>query len=124
MSEQIIKAIEDYFGISRECAQYLYYRAYRGKRADPTKYLKFNLQLQNAIVLADKALGINWNEIHFGNEYHDLIKFGILVEYQSEDTVFRWNQEVQSEWITVVNKKSKRNQSNQMILIKKPGLFI
>lgn len=124
MSEQIIKAIEDYFRVSHACAQYLYYRAYRGKRADPNKYIKFTLQIQNAIVIADRALGINWNEIHFESESDELDGFGISIDEQSNETVFRWDQDTHSEWTTIVNKKSRRNQTGQLVLIKKPGLFI
>jgi hypothetical protein len=100
-----ISAIETYFGIKNTTALYIYYRFLRSKRTDE-KYLPWSLQFQNALVYADKSLGIDWVNLKFEDELTTLEKNGIDVNDQG-DVVFRWieDYEVDSEWTQVSRKK-------------------
>ena len=105
--------IKEYYGVSNECAEYLFYRSYRSK-CKGLKFLKWNIKLQNAIVKADKCIGINWNNLIFGQEENDLCVYGIDVSKIDNDT-FRWcihNEKdyiKNDEWTIVINKKQNFN---------------
>jgi hypothetical protein len=132
-----ILLIGKYFGVSDECASYLYHRSFRCKRKD-NKYMPWDIKLQNAIVKADKCMGLNWNNIHFGQEYDEFANHGIIIEEMS-DKVFKWinndnsndnsnansndnSNDNRNKWITVSRKKKKKK--TDIMLIKRPGLFI
>ncbi len=119
-----IAELQTYFGISHICAQYIYHRALRSRRTDE-KYLQWTVQLQNALVKADKCLGINWNKVFFGYETQNLLTHGINID-DMNDTVFRWTDEQNteeqnsdSEWILVTRKKKKE----KALLARKIGIF-
>ncbi len=130
----IYKLISEYYGVSETCASYMYHRAYRSRRRDEKK-MYFNLKLQNALVKADKCLGIEWEKIYFDTEVEQLEEFGITLDDQP-DTVFSWNEESDSkktesndEWITVVSKKKRKPEDNKftkkdLLMITKTGLMI
>jgi hypothetical protein len=85
---QNINDICEYFGVSQVCARYLYHRAIRSKRHDET-YLPWSIKLQNALVKADKCLGVEWDKIMFGNEEIMLKNYGIIID-EMDEQVFRW----------------------------------
>lgn len=122
-----IREMQEYFGISKVCAQYMFHRALRAKRTDE-KHMPYTLQLQNALVKADKCLGINWERVFFGQEEDNLMSHGIKIQDQDDQVVFRWgwvevNQESQQEddpeW-TVVRKKKKE----KTLLAAKIGIYV
>lgn len=122
-----IREMQEYFGISKVCAQYMFHRALRAKRTDE-KHMPYTLQLQNALVKADKCLGINWERVFFGQEEDNLMSHGIKIQDQDGQVVFRWgwvevNQESQQEddpeW-TVVGKKKKE----KTLLAAKIGIYV
>jgi hypothetical protein len=108
--KKVLCDIENYFGVSYQCAQYIYHRALRSKRQD-SNFLEWDVKLQNAIVKADKCLGIVWEKIIFGKEESELKQHGILLE-DMPNTVFKWNEEEESEWKVVTHKKIKRNKQS------------
>ncbi len=93
--------------------------------------------MQNALVKADKCLGINWDKVYFGYEEQNLLAHGINVN-DMDSTVFRWtadpqnndasdntdelqnNEKNESEWITVSRKKKKKEKA---LLAAKVGVF-
>ena len=111
--------IRDYFGVSDTCASYLYHRSFRSKRKDD-KYMLWNVKLQNALIKADKCLGLDWTALQFGQEYEELAKHGILVD-EMEDSVFKWDVPFDG-WTVVSNKKAKKKIN--LGLIRRPGLYI
>ncbi len=131
-----ISELQIYFGISQICAQYIFHRALRSRRSDD-KHLPWNVQMQNALVKADKCLGINWDKVYFGYEEQNLLAHGINVN-DMDSTVFRWtadpqnndasdntdelqnNEKNESEWITVSRKKKKKEKA---LLAAKVGVF-
>lgn len=113
-----ISEISEYYGVSKICSMYLYHRALRSKRSDST-YMMWNVKLQNALVKADKCIGLDWNKILFGNEEENLRTHGISVDEMSE-TVFKWvdddvkaltseTTEDNDGWQTVIKKKKNKN---------------
>lgn len=126
-----INAIKDYFGISNDCATYLYHRAFRSRRRDD-KHMDWNIQLQNAIIKADKCMGLDWSKVHFGAEEKEFANHGIIVN-EMDSTVFKWtsdanqsntsynSQDMSEEW-TVIKKKKTKNK-NILMLIRRPGIF-
>jgi hypothetical protein len=99
-----IKEISEYFGVTDVCAKYLYHRALRSTRKDES-YLDWNVALQNALVKADRCLGIEWDKILFGEEEELLNLYGVDI-IPNDNTVFRWDVE-ESEW-KVIKKKQKK----------------
>lgn len=81
-------AIQNRFGVSKECASYLYYRSFYSKKKD-VRYLPWHIKLQNALVKADHCIGLEWEKITFGNEEEQLLEYGINVEDMPND-VFRF----------------------------------
>ena len=51
--------------------------------------MPWSVKLQNALVHADKCLGVGWEKMFFGKEEETLATHGIILEEMS-DTVFRW----------------------------------
>ncbi len=105
-----IDDISEYFGVSEKCAQYMYHRAIRSKKKDD-KYIQWNIRIQNAIVKADKCLGIEWEKVIFGKESEEFSLHGILIDEMPDD-ILRWNKSEEelkpdTEWITVAYKKKK-----------------
>lgn len=112
-SDRYIKSIcelQKHFGISKVCAQYLFHRALKAKKSNDNQ-MAYSLQLQNALVKADKCIGINWEHIYFGQEINNLATHGIKISEQDSNKVFRWVEEFNqnSDWVIVSNKKKKSN---------------
>lgn len=78
--EDKLKIIQDYFGVSKMCAIYLYHRRRRGlpwhNHTDP-KYLEWTIQLQNALIHLDSIPTVDWRSLEFGYEEVQLGKHNI-----------------------------------------------
>ena len=128
-NSKIILAISNFFNISKECSIYIYYRFKRSlRKPNDKKYLFYSIQFQNALVRADKTLGIDWLTLDFANELCTLEKNGIDIEEQ-DNKVFRWGvididvvdvDQVNS-WQTVSHKKIRSTNKN---IVAKFGLFV
>ena len=123
--EKNLKAVSEYFGISKDCAQYMYHRAIKSLRTG-NAYLPWNIQLQNAIVTADKCLGMNWKSIEFGKENESLVERGIILEDMPKK-VFRWVDSDKTEmkedgWVEVSHKK--KEMSKMLLNMKRRGIII
>ena len=130
-----LSSIGKYFGVSELCSLYLYHRSFRSRRKDE-KHMQWNVKLQNALIKADKCLGIDWNDIRFGEEVKNLESHGIIVD-EMPNTVFKWTDDDEEEekakpaadadgWTTVTSKKRKKKKKPEynIMLVKRPGLFI
>ncbi len=120
-TEYNINAIKEYYGISRNTALYIYYRFLRSKRTDD-KYLPWTLQFQNALVYADKILGIDWINLKFEDENMILDKNGVDIDEIDNNTIFKWTDKMEqnNEWIQVSRKKK----YDYKHTVKKLGLFV
>lgn len=125
-----INTIQNYYGVSEECSIYLYYRALKGKKEN---LLKWNLQLQNAMIELDKSKGIIWKKIKFGNELNILKKNGIVLEKVDNSKVFKSpdfsliDENNNDGWTTVISKKKKKQikyYNGELEHIKNLGLII
>jgi hypothetical protein len=80
-----IQTISSYFGISEDAARYIYHRRRRGfpykKETDPY-FLKWCVQLQNALIKADMLDNFNWTDLKFGEDVDVLLANGIKVDAQ------------------------------------------
>ncbi len=103
-----IAEIQEHFGVSIECAKYVFHRAVRNRKKDD-KYLLWTVQLQNALIIADKCLGINWDSLVFGQEEDKLALQGIHIKDMS-NSVFQWSisDTNDNEWTTVAKKRKKK----------------
>jgi hypothetical protein len=80
-----INAISSYFGVSFNAAKYMYNRRQRGfpyKHETDMLFLEWSIQLQNALVKADKISGFNWDELNFDNDINILNANNIKVKDQ------------------------------------------
>lgn len=126
----IINAISYYFGVSDECAKYMYFRVLRSHQTD-YRYLEWTLPMQNALVQLDKVLANNWKNVSFGNEELILNEHKIYLSKMSNNQIFTWvdheteTNEQNSEWIKVTRKKRKRKKYNNGVnKIRRVGLFV
>ena len=93
-----VDAISEYLGISKEAALYIYLRKKRSwKKHNDHKYLRWSIQLQNALVKADKCIGFDWQKLQFGEEETELIKHGITIGVKREEPILG---ERKSEWVS------------------------
>lgn len=101
-----INEMQRHFGISEICARYIFHRVFRSKRKGE-KYLPWTLSLQNALVRADKCLGLVWEKVEFGKEAEELSSYGI--NFTDDAEVFTWvvAEPEDPEWSTVTYKKKK-----------------
>ncbi len=134
--KQTLAEISLYFNVSDACAMYMFHRAKRSKRKDDS-YMKWTLQLQNALVKSDKSLGLNWESIHFGLESKELLFYGINIDELSSVETFRWvssdgkvndtNDAItqdDNEWITVKPKKDKSKKKNIQYKFTSVGIIV
>ena len=80
-----INAISSYFGVSFNAAKYMYNRRQRGfpyKHETDMLFLEWSIQLQNALVKADKISGFNWDDLNFDNDINILNTNNIKVNDQ------------------------------------------
>jgi len=117
---ETLKQIRNYYGVSEQCASYLFHRALRSKKKSH-KYMTWYLQLQNAIVTLDKHPDINWKNITFGKEYFILKKYNINISEMSKEISFKWveNYTPDDDWTLVTNKKN-----NKIYNITEVGLLL
>lgn len=128
---QSIDAIKKYYGVSDLCAMYLFHRAFRSRRNEEDKYLEWSAKLQNALVKADKCLGLEWEKVLFNQEQEELSKHGILIDEQCNE-IFRWVDDKQQEdpldeWSVVSRKKIKKHKisfDKYLKLITRVGLLL
>jgi hypothetical protein len=81
-----IRTIESYFGISNNASKYMFHRRRRGipwKTDDDASYLKWTIQLQNALIKADNILEFDWVNLRFNTDIQTLLENGIVVNNQS-----------------------------------------
>lgn len=99
-----ILIIQDYFGVSRDAAVYMYHRR---RRAAPFKdesdrnYLGWSLTLQNALVMADSTSNWAWSSMRFGEETKTLD-----LANTNTDSRTPYRNIVPSEWKTVRSYKN------------------
>jgi hypothetical protein len=121
--EQTQDAICKYYGVTSICASYLYHRSFRSRRSDD-KYLQWTIKLQNAIVIADKCLGMEWNNLKFNEEEYLLLTYGIDVQAMDNET-FRWeSEEPADEWTVVIDKRKEKKKRNNLSHITRSGLIL
>lgn len=120
-----LNTVAKYYGVTKECAKYMYHRAAKSTRKDST-YLHWGLQLQNALVKADRCDNIRWKDIEFGKEQEQLLAHGISVD-DMENTTFKWHENpLAEEWKSVdssKSKNSKRTTEKIFYLLKRRGLI-
>lgn len=78
--EDKINIIQEYFGVSKMCAIYLYHRRRRGIpwcNINSSKYLEWSIQLQNALIHLDQVPDMDWRSLEFGYESIQFIKHNI-----------------------------------------------
>ena len=91
--------------------------------------MSWDVKLQNAIVKADKCMGLDWSNLHFGEEEKQFSSLGILID-EMDEKVFRWASDdlntttPSSEWQTISYKKKPKKKIYNLGLIKRPGLFL
>lgn len=114
-----ILAIQNYFGVSEQCAAYLYYRRKRGtpwKTSSDPKYLEWSVQLQNAIIWLDTVSGFKWSSLEFGFEDIQFMKYNIEVRLMPKTPSILNN----SDGFTLVNNKHRNTKMlNRMGLLPK-----
>ncbi len=112
-------AVQTFFGVSGECAAYLYYRRKRGfpwKLPGDNKYLEWTIQLQNAIILLDTINGFKWSCLEFGFEDIQFMKYNIDVRLMPKTPSILKNDD---EFKVVVNKHNNTKLLNKMGLLPK-----
>lgn len=127
-----LNLIKQYYGVSDICASYMHHRSFRSKRRDD-KYLEWTCKLQNAVVKADKCLGLDWTRVQFGSEEDEFSRHGIIIA-EMPDTIFKWTVEdpiecktnntddLDDTWTTVTRKKQKKKPAYN--LLARSGLYI
>ncbi len=78
--EEKIKILMICFGVSEDCAKYLYFRRKRGlpwHKTSDSKFLPWTYILQNKLILLDRSAGVDWNAIYFGHEDKEFIRHDI-----------------------------------------------
>lgn len=80
-----------YFGISESAAKYMFHRRRRGhpfKKEEDNTFLRWTVQLQNALIEADKQDCIKWGKLKFADELQVLADNKIDVVAQSRSVAF------------------------------------
>ena len=106
-----IKAIQNYFNVSKNAAKYLFHRRRRGspfKHDDDPNFMPWTTQLQNALVKADRADQWDWKNTTFECEISALQDANILISDQKITVHTNSVIDTDSDW-TVVTGKVKRN---------------
>ena len=102
-----INAICSYFGVSETAAKYMFHRRRRGypfKKESDQSFRPWTIQLQNALISADKDSVIEWEKLKFDNDVKTLFINGIDVDIQP--TVIRINK------VSQTTKQSSRLKNN------------
>jgi hypothetical protein len=113
-----INTIHNYFGVSTNAAKYIFSRRRHGfpwKKVTDEKYLKWDIQIQNAFVEADTIKNFNWGNMQFDNDIQILLENGIKIENQSK-TVNKNHKsaikKIDDEWTVVTTDKKKLNEKH------------
>lgn len=125
-----IKTIMSYFGVSEDAAKYIFHRRRRGfpwKNDGDVNYLKWTIQLQNALIKADELAIFDWGNLKFNQESKILMENGINIEDQPKTIQVNLNsdklQDIKEDdegWALVTNKKAQLVQNH---LLKTMGLL-
>lgn len=100
--EQTLAIIQNAFGVSEECANYLRDRALYFKRNN----MLWSPGLQNAIIQLDQIKNFNWSALKPENENDTFVAYGIAFDNESIKSFVNSEQEG---WTIVRNKHSKKN---------------
>jgi hypothetical protein len=113
-----INTIHNYFGVSMNASKYMLSRRRNGfpwKKFNDEKYVKWDIQIQNAFVEADTIKNFNWNNMRFDNDIQILLDNGIKIENQSK-TVNKNHKpaikKVDDDWTVVTTDKKKINEKH------------
>lgn len=114
-----IDAISQFFGISAPAALFMYHRRRRGhpfKKSDDSKFLEWDIKLQNSLIKADEYIGWDWGKVRFGREVHILAKFDILLDQQTNE-VYRNEKKSDSsdEWTVVKNVRKENSRHTKLM---------
>lgn len=137
-NQQKVKIISEYFGVKEETALYILHRRKRGfKRVlkqNEDMYLPWTIELQNAIILSDDYVGIDWNSVQFGKEEEVLNKHEIYLKDMPKKRIrdtkpineIKCNLHEPKKndgWTEVISKKKKRDDKKNVILFLKSMHF-
>jgi hypothetical protein len=113
-----INTIHNYFGVSTNAAKYIFSRRRHGfpwKKINDEKYLKWDIQIQNAFVEADTIKNFNWDIMRFDNDIQILLDNGIKIENQSKTVTKNHKpviKKVDDDWTIVTTDKKKLNEKH------------
>lgn len=105
-----LSIISEHFDISKQCAEYMYYRRKRGRpwyKPGDNKYLEWTPELCQALITADKTIGFDWPKLEFGNEEDYLMIYGIMLDTSFLVNNSREKQENQC-WHKIISKATKK----------------
>ena len=71
-----LNIISEFFGVSYPCAKYMYHRRRKGhpyKKNEDDGYLKWDIQIQNALVSGD-SYNIDYKNLNFNNDINEMYK--------------------------------------------------
>ena len=87
-----LNIIGEFFGISHDCARYIYHRRRKGypyKKKEDDGYLEWSIQVQNGFVLGD-VKNIDYKNIHFNSDIDELKdKYSIDISKMSSEKVLQ-----------------------------------
>jgi len=126
-----INMLKKYFGISEECAKYMFHRRRRGfpfKKDGDVSYLEWSILLQNIIVLADLHYD-DFNSLEFSNDISELLNYIDISTVSKTHTVcnkisnsdLNQKKDDVNEWCLVSKKTSRSVIKNH---VKKMGFII
>jgi len=81
-----IKALCEYFNITKNAAKYILHRRRRGypwKTVGCHEYLEWSIPIQNAFIQADNNPSINWRCLKFSEDIDTLKKNDIVCDYDA-----------------------------------------
>jgi hypothetical protein len=116
--KKILECIQEYYKIKYSTAKYLYFRGLRTLRKDEHR-MPLKRSVQMAIIVSDKD--INWGLVNIGEEESALEKNNVPVVDLPDS-----NEEPNDGqgWITVIDKKEKRERARIQKIIKDSGLYL
>lgn len=107
--ETKINAIMRYYGVSMTAATYMFHRRKRGcpyYGMSDSKYLEWNLTLQNGLIMLDSYFGFSWDMMAFGEEY-DVMRTYDIFERADEHVIMTLRKTRPTDGWTIVAKKPK-----------------
>lgn len=124
--KKLLECVQTYYKIRYSTAKYLYFRGLRAIRKDEHK-MPLSREVQTAIILSDDI--INWSLVNIGEEVAALQSHGIEIKNTSqnveENNIPLVNEDSKEhEWITIIDKKTKRDQRRIQKIITDLGLHL